>query len=447
LAFNSPSSDVRGRLPADPHMPVAAIPRRGRAAPLAAGATLAAFAGAPVGGPAEAFTAPLHRVARAPATSRTSRALWPVAFPGAVSGAAAVNEGAATPTELSTGSILVASAAALLAAGSRRRPGGGLARKAESDEKAAAEAEAPEKAEGEEEKGKAKEEGKGEAVADEKAADEGEAPSDEEPPAEGEESEAETKAEAKATPPEEEKPQKWVCSSCGAKNFPQVDECHKCGSRQPSKAEMSLMEERDAAKGEVKKALDGFLLLQADLANYRRQHGESMSRAQDLGRQDALRKLVPLAEDIGKGVVPPEDLPQGDKALFDSYSLLFKKVTDTYSKFGVEVLETETGEKFDQLSHRKVEEREPEGEEEPDTILEVLKTGWKVDGKVLIPSEVAVVATPEPEVEEEEEKEEEEEVEEEVEEKMEADEGGEQEAAATEEKEEEKQADTAKENA
>lgn len=225
----------------------------------------------------------------------------------------------------------------------------------------------------------------------------------------GEEEEAAGDAEDTAEEPEEEKPvaekkpPKWTCSSCGASNFAASPECHKCGSPKPSMAEMALIGERNEAKEEVSKVMDSFLRLQADLQNYRRQHNESMSRAQDLGKQDALRQLVPFSLEVTEALVPLDNMTEKEQALFGSYSLLFNKVTDVYSKFGVEPLPVEVGEKFNPLDHRKAEEREAPADETPGTILEVLKPGWKCEGKVLIPSEVAIVAFPVEEDEEDEE--------------------------------------------
>lgn len=191
------------------------------------------------------------------------------------------------------------------------------------------------------------------------------------------------------------KAEKWTCSACGAKNFPQVSDCHKCGNHRPSKAEEALLAEKEAANGDIKKIMDDFLRAQADLQNYRRKHTESMSRAEELGKQDTLKDLVPFSEDIAAALVKPENMTDREAALFESYSLLFRKIDDAYTKFGVEPTDTKVGDKLDPLLHLKVEEREAPGDESPGTILEVVKQGCKCEGKILIPSEVAIVAFPE----------------------------------------------------
>jgi len=190
------------------------------------------------------------------------------------------------------------------------------------------------------------------------------------------------------------KPVKWTCSGCGATNFPQVSDCHKCGSHRPSKTEEAKLAEKAAANEEIRKVMDDFLRLQADLQNYRRKHTESMSRAEELGKQDALKDLVPFSEDIAAALVKPESMTERETALYDSYTLLFRKVEDAYAKFGVEPTGTKVGDKLDPLLHLKVEEREAPGDEPPGTILEVVKQGCKCDAKILIPSEVAIVAFP-----------------------------------------------------
>jgi len=199
---------------------------------------------------------------------------------------------------------------------------------------------------------------------------------------------------AKAEHGKKKKAEKWICSGCGAKNFPQVFDCHKCGNHRPSKAEEALLAEKAAANDEIRKVMDDFLRAQADLQNYRRQHTESMSRAEELGKQDALKDLVPFSEDIAAALVAPENMTERETALFESYTLLFRKVDDAYTKFGVERTDTKVGDQLDPVMHLKVDEREAPGDESPGTILEVVKQGFKCDGKTIIPSEVAIVAFP-----------------------------------------------------
>lgn len=192
---------------------------------------------------------------------------------------------------------------------------------------------------------------------------------------------------------EENKPSKWKCLDCGHVNFAQATECDKCGALKPSPEEAKLVEERDEAKDEVAKVMDGFLRMQADLQNYRRQHDEAMVRARDLGKLDALRKLLPFNEDIEAAIAETEGMDDKDKAIFDSYSLLFRKVGDVWAKNGIQSSTATVGEKFDTIEHIVVEEREATDGQEAGTILEVVKSGYKCDGKVVLPVEVVVVAS------------------------------------------------------
>jgi len=199
---------------------------------------------------------------------------------------------------------------------------------------------------------------------------------------------------------ETKKPSKWKCLDCGHVNFAASTECDKCGALKPSPEEAKRVEERDQAKDEVAKVMDGFLRMQADLQNYRRQHDEAMVRARDLGKLDALRKLLPFNADIAAAIAEPEGLETADKAIFDSYSLLFRKVGDVWAKNGIQATTATVGEKFDTIEHTAVEEREATDGQEAGTILEVLKSGYKCDGKVVIPVEVAIVASEEAKAEE-----------------------------------------------
>jgi len=256
------------------------------------------------------------------------------------------------------------------------------------------------------EEGQAEEPAKAEAVPEGESTAEPEGPAEEgtdsqadEGDADGEdEDEKEEMAESdeKADEPSAKaKPSKWMCGECNATNFASSTECHKCGAQKPSPAEMELLAQRIAAKDEVGAVMDSFLRLQADLQNYRRQHTESMSRAKDLGKQDALRKLVPFTSEIEKALVPPEGMTDREQSIFESYTLLFKKIQGVWDKLNVERQVVELGTKFDPVKHRKASEREPANEDEtPGTIVEVVEEGWNFEGQVLVPSEVAIVAFP-----------------------------------------------------
>jgi len=206
--------------------------------------------------------------------------------------------------------------------------------------------------------------------------------------------------EVEETKEEEKKLSKWACGDCGSSNFANSTECHKCGALKPSGKEFALLEEKAKAKEEVTKAMDSLMRLQAELQNYRRQHTESMSRAQELGKKDALRKLVPFTKELTEALTPPENMTEKEQALFNSYSLLFSRVFDIWNKFGVESQKVEVGDRFDPSIHRKAGEREAEGDEAPGAILEVVESGWLCEGQILVPSEVTIVAFPKEEVKE-----------------------------------------------
>jgi len=190
----------------------------------------------------------------------------------------------------------------------------------------------------------------------------------------------------------EQKPQKWNCIDCGTLNFAQSDDCSKCGAGRPAPEVAQLVEEKKQAQDKVSKVMDDFIRLQADLQNYRRDHTEAMSRAQANGKQDALKKLLPISEDIQAAIVEPEGLDEKDKAIFDSYSLLFRKVNDVWSKTGVQPMDAEVGEAVDPAKHIVVEERQVEEGQRPGTVFEVLRSGWKCDGKTVLPSKVIAIA-------------------------------------------------------
>lgn len=96
--------------------------------------------------------------------------------------------------------------------------------------------------------------------------------------------------------------------------------------------ELALADAKGVIKEELDEEIDRFIRLQADLQNYRREHEQSISRARDLGKQDALRNLLPLSKTLDEALVPPENMLERERSLFDSYSRVFGKMSEILSR-------------------------------------------------------------------------------------------------------------------
>ena len=132
----------------------------------------------------------------------------------------------------------------------------------------------------------------------------------------------------------------------------------------------ALAEERDAY-------LDQLRRVQADFENYRKRVQREMSEARDAGASVLGTKLIDVLDTVDRALTHDPS---------DSVAQIATALVDALGKEGLERVDA-FGAAFDPELHDAVLHEEGDG---PAEVIEVLRSGWKWNGRVLRPAMVKV---------------------------------------------------------
>lgn len=142
-------------------------------------------------------------------------------------------------------------------------------------------------------------------------------------------------------------------------------------------AELAQMEDR------FKRAL-------ADLDNYRKRSAREMERLVAERGDAVLHEWLEAVDGVERALRQKPENP-----LYDGLRAVLEHMDSILARQGVRRI-GEPGERFDPSRHEAVEVRET-GEAPDRTVVEVLRSGYARDGRVLRPAQVVVARTPQPE--------------------------------------------------
>ncbi|MHB1314974.1 MAG: nucleotide exchange factor GrpE [Christensenellales bacterium] len=124
--------------------------------------------------------------------------------------------------------------------------------------------------------------------------------------------------------------------------------------------------------------------LQADFENYRKRSQKIIAESVEDGRRETLKAVLPVADNLQLCV----DSASDNDPFVQGVQKTLKQLNDVFSSMGVEEI-VALGEPFDPNLHDAVMQMQVEGEK-GGKVVEVLRKGYKLNGKVLRHSMVRV---------------------------------------------------------
>ena len=153
----------------------------------------------------------------------------------------------------------------------------------------------------------------------------------------------------------------------------------------PKKSKKSDSSEKLVAlQKELDEQKDQHMRVLAEYANYKRRTEQEKEQIGQFVKADVLGKLLPLLDNLDRAAAAP-DGPQYKTGVDMITRQLHKALTD----LGVTEIEA-LGQPFDPEWHCAVQREDAADGVEPDTVTEVLQTGYKLGDKLLRPAMVKV---------------------------------------------------------
>ncbi|MCA0899424.1 nucleotide exchange factor GrpE [Microbulbifer agarilyticus] len=137
---------------------------------------------------------------------------------------------------------------------------------------------------------------------------------------------------------------------------------------------------------------DMVLRAQAEVQNARRRAQQDVEKAHKFGQEKLLKDLLPVVDNLERALTTIDKDDEAQKAVREGIELTQKSFIDTLTKSGVELIDP-AGEPFDPELHQAMTQI-PNGDVEPNTVLDVFQKGYRLNGRLLRPAMVVVSKAP-----------------------------------------------------
>ena len=173
----------------------------------------------------------------------------------------------------------------------------------------------------------------------------------------------------------------------------------KKASGKPSASEKqieTLTAELEQARAEAKEASDkaaagkdDYLRLMAEFDTFRRRSAEEKLSLVSSAAADTIKGLLPVLDDCERALQMLEG--SSDDAAREGTALIYNKLMEYLKSRGLSVIEAK-GQKFDTDFHEAVTQFPAPSEEQKGMVLDVVQTGYLLNGKILRYAKVVVGA-------------------------------------------------------
>jgi molecular chaperone GrpE len=119
--------------------------------------------------------------------------------------------------------------------------------------------------------------------------------------------------------------------------------------------------------------------LQAEFLNYKRRESEAKAELIGLARQDVVRELLPLLDNIDRALAHMPDHLKND-AWAQGVAQIVKQASESLGQLGINRIEA-VGQPFDHNLHEAVSMEDGDGEHE--VVTEELQAGYRMGDKVI----------------------------------------------------------------
>jgi molecular chaperone GrpE len=161
-------------------------------------------------------------------------------------------------------------------------------------------------------------------------------------------------------------------------------------SDEPKLEEEQVEHDLDALLSERDDYLELAKRTKADFENYRRRMSSELQGASLRGKDELIREVVPVMDDLERAIEAAGLDPEGDSedGLAHGVLLVFRSLRETLSRNGVEAVNP-TGEKFDPTLHEALSTVEADGIESG-TVVETMQKGYRLGDQLVRPARVVV---------------------------------------------------------
>ena len=153
-------------------------------------------------------------------------------------------------------------------------------------------------------------------------------------------------------------------------------------------AEIGANSEADELRQQVAHANEQLLRVQAEMQNVRRRVERDVENAHKYALEKFATELLSVVDNLERALAAIDTEDESQKSVAEGIELTLKTFIDVLAKFNVETVEPE-GQPFDADLHQAVS-TVPNGDVEPNTVVDVFQKGYTLNGRLIRPAMVVV---------------------------------------------------------
>lgn len=168
-----------------------------------------------------------------------------------------------------------------------------------------------------------------------------------------------------------------------------ADEKNKQQAAKQPKPKEEFKKKLEEMEAKLAKEHDDYIRLMAEFETFRRRSAEERLSLVSSAAADTIEGLLPVLDDCERAIALLEK--SSDEAAKEGTALIYNKLMAYLKTRGLEVIEAR-GQKFDTDLHEAVTQFPAPAPEQKGMVIDVVQTGYKLNGKVLRYAKVVVGA-------------------------------------------------------
>lgn len=151
-----------------------------------------------------------------------------------------------------------------------------------------------------------------------------------------------------------------------------------------------LKTELKACHSERSEYLAGWQRSKADYLNLKKEHESNRQEVSKWAKEGILSDLFNIADSFEMAFGNKEAWEQAPENWRKGIEYIYNQLQTIFRDHGVEIINPKLGNKFDPSEQEPIGTIETTNEEEDDEIVEIIKKGYKMNGKIVRPASVKV---------------------------------------------------------
>ena len=148
-----------------------------------------------------------------------------------------------------------------------------------------------------------------------------------------------------------------------------------------------LEQEVNLKNNQINELINRLKRLQADFDNYRKRTQREKEEMAELAGSEFVKKLLPVLDNFERALKVEDDFKE-ESSFKKGIAMIYEQFYNILNEAGVEPIET-VGEQFDPTKHEAVM-RVESSEHDDNTVIEEIRKGYRIKGKIIRPAMVKV---------------------------------------------------------